>query len=170
VAVIKSASLQRPRLLRVFAAAIAIALSLPVAAQESGPDLELRQIVSIGIGLAHGGAGIEYLRELTEHVAVSGGIGLSGFGGRVQSRMSRTPFGPITSTLYLSAGATVFAWGDRYTDSNGMALLEGGVQLWPETRGLYADIGAGAGIVFGETTRGNRVVPTVRLLLGYTLR
>ena len=145
-------------------------MSIPVAAQESGADLELRQIVSIGVGLGHGGLGIEYLRELTEHVAVSGGLGVSGFGGRIQSRMSHTPFGPITSTLYLSAGATVFAWGDQYTDSNGMALLEGGVQLWPETRGLYADVGAGAGLVFGETTRGNRVVPTVRLLLGYTLR
>jgi hypothetical protein len=170
VAVIKSASLQRRRLVRVFAAAVAIALSVPAFAQEQESELELRQIVSIGIGLGHGGVGIEYLRELTEHVAVSGGIGLSGLGGRVQSRMSRTPFGPITSTLYVSAGATVFAWGDQYTDSNGMALLEGGVQLWPETRGLYADIGAGAGFVFGETTRGNRVVPTVRLLVGYTLR
>jgi hypothetical protein len=149
---------------------MAVGLSLPALAQEQQEDLDLRQIVSIGFGLAQGGLGIEYLREVTEHVAVSGGIGLSGFGGRVQSRMSRTPFGPITSTLYLSAGASVFAWGDQYTDSNGMALLEGGVQLWPENRGLYADIGAGAGFAFGETTRGNRVVPTVRLLLGYTLR
>lgn len=131
---------------------------------------EDREVVSLGFGVAHGGIGAEWMRQMTDRIAVSAGAGAGGFGGRVQLRSERAPFGPFTSTAYLSAGAAAFAWGDRYTDSNGMLLLEAGFQLWPESRGLYADIGAGAGFALGGTTRGNRVVPTVRLLLGHTIR
>src|SRR5688500_7015243 len=81
VAVIKSASLQRLRVVRVFAAAVLSLLAISARDQEAAPEpFEPRHVISLGFGLANGGFGVEYFREINEHVALTGGIGATGFG------------------------------------------------------------------------------------------
>ncbi|HYO76351.1 MAG TPA: hypothetical protein VE010_07805 [Thermoanaerobaculia bacterium] len=123
--------------------------------------------ISAGLGLTHGGMGVEWLRTFEpSRTGVALGIGVLGVGGRVQYRFA--PPASLSST-YVSAGALVMPWEtNAYSDARAMGFIEGGWQVAArDGSSLYGDIGAGIGRTVGPRTRGNVYVPTFRLLVGW---
>jgi hypothetical protein len=146
---------------------LAVGARRVAAQQDSIPPV---RAYGIGYSPAAGLVGVEWVDRSFTRVAPRLG-GAFGFGlGGVGARLNLTLRDPAAHRRvpYVGAGYAA-ALGLPFTDIDGAASVEGGVQFWPAPgRRLYADLGAGVAYLVGPRGNNSDVGPVLRLLLGRT--
>jgi hypothetical protein len=121
----------------------------------------------VGYSPAAGIIGVEWIRwASTSRAGWAAGIGVAGFGGRLNLGFGDRSAGRRRRVPYVGVGATATPWIPLFPIL-AVGSLEGGVQFWPaDSKGRYLDVGAGAAVLVGRGDRETEFGPVLRLLVG----
>ncbi|MFN8574759.1 MAG: hypothetical protein U0132_22080 [Gemmatimonadaceae bacterium] len=132
----------------------------------ASPPILNTKAFSVGVGYTVGALGLEWVQRHGLHAASALGVGAAGIGGRVIWHPWLMLSSPRQWTPYVSPGFVLVPWKVVNFSGAGMVGGEVGLQRWGADGGWFADVGVGAATVVRGTWRGDRVVPTVRVMVG----